>query len=88
MQAIVTKFLSPTNVKHARVKATCQAGSVTLSWDHALNPEANHRTAAMALVKKQDWFYGDWIGGGLPDGNMVWVCRDATIERLNSAAAA
>lgn len=29
-QAIVTKFLGPTNYRGSRVKATCQAGSVTI----------------------------------------------------------
>lgn len=66
-QAIVTKYLGPTNARGSRVKATCQAGSVTLSWDDALDSEANHHAAAQALARKLGWS-GRLIGGGLPDG--------------------
>jgi hypothetical protein len=92
MQAITTKFLPPTNVRGSRVKATAQAGSVTLHWDHALNPEGNHRAAAMAFVRKFKWD-GEWIGGGLHNGDMVWICNDArmserfTYTDLSKAAA-
>ena len=75
-QAIVTKYLSPTNVRGARVKATAAAGSVTLHWDHALNSEDNHTAAAKALANKYNW-PGEWHGGGMPDdkGN-VYVSAD------------
>ena len=74
MQAITTKFIAPTNTRGSRIKATAQAGSVTLNWDHALNPADNHKAAAMALVKKYKWFYGEWMSAELPDGSSVWVC--------------
>ena len=76
MQAITTKFMSPTNVKGSRIKATCQAGSLTLHWDHALNPDQNHCRAAKALAVKLGWTYGTWQSGELPDGSSVWVCPD------------
>jgi hypothetical protein len=72
-QAIVTRFISPTNTRDSRVKATADAGSVTLHWDHALNVEDNHRRAAMALVEKLGWQeqagtrHGPWVGGGMPN---------------------
>jgi hypothetical protein len=69
MQAIITKFLGPTNVRGSRVKAIADAGSVTLSWDHPLNSEQNHRAAAEALRDKFGWnteYYGEIVGGGLP----------------------
>ncbi len=71
MQAIVTKFLGPTNNRGARVKATCQAGSVTVSWDDALDSDDNHDAAARQLAGKLGWMsdmYGNLVGGGLPDG--------------------
>ena len=64
-QAIVTKYIGPTNVRGSRVKATADAGSLTLGWDHALDSEANHHRAARALAEKYGWS-GDWVGGGLP----------------------
>jgi hypothetical protein len=79
-QAIVTKFIGPSNVRGARVKATADAGSITLSWDHALNHERNHKAAAMALASKYGW-HGRYVGGGMPSntGN-VYVCDDASFE--------
>lgn len=67
MQAIVTKYLGPTNFRGSRVKATADAGSVTLSWDDALDSRSNHEAAAKALADKFGW-RGRLIGGGLPTG--------------------
>lgn len=72
MQAIVTKYLGPSNVRGSRVKATCQAGSLTLHWDDSLNPESNHRAAAIALADRLQWS-GQWTSGGLPNGETAWV---------------
>ncbi len=66
-QAIETKYLGPTNMRGGRVKARSEAGSVTLSWDHSLNSDANHTKAAQALADKLGWS-GDLWGGGHPDG--------------------
>lgn len=72
MQAIVTKYLGPTNYRGARVKARCQAGSLTLSWDHSVNSDVNHAEAARRLALKLHWnennTFGELVGGGLPDG--------------------
>ena len=74
MQAIVTKYLGPTNYRGARVKAMAQAGSVTIPWDDALDVDTNHEAAAVALCAKLKWttengHKGRWNGGGSPDGN-------------------
>lgn len=66
-QAIVTKYVGPTNHRGSRVKATAAAGSMTLSWDCSLNSEANHARAALALAAKLQWD-GKYVGGGMPDG--------------------
>jgi hypothetical protein len=80
MQAIITKFLGPTDSRGSRVKAKCQAGSLTMSWDHALDVNENHRAAAIALIRKLGWnqdCYSTWHEGALPDntGN-VYVCGE------------
>lgn len=74
MQAILTKFLGPTNHRGPRVKASCEAGSIIVSWDDALDSDGNHDAACRALALKLSWF-GTWLGGGLPDttGN-AYVC--------------
>jgi len=71
MQAIVTKYLCPTNTRAARVKATADAGSITAPWDYALDTCANHRAAALALANKLKWLdHSDLSeGGSLPAGN-------------------
>jgi len=75
-QAIVTKYLGPTNHRGSRVKATADAGSVTLSWDHALNSDANHIEAAKALARKLGW-EGEFVGGGMPgDSGYAFVMSD------------
>lgn len=74
-QAIVTKFFGPTNTRGSRIKATAQAGSVTVSYDYALNSDENHAAAAQALAEKFGWF-GAWHEGGAPDGRgnvYVWA---------------
>ena len=75
-QAIVTKYLGPSNHRGARVKATAQAGSITLPWDDARDVDENHAASVMALAAKYNWGTA-WIGGGSPDGtSYVWVCTD------------
>lgn len=69
MQAIQTKYLPCTNFRPSRVKAWCGAGSIVLSWDHALNVEENHAKAANALASNLGWVggnYGALVGGCLP----------------------
>ena len=54
MQAIITKYLQPTNVKGARIKATWEAMTIILGWDHGHNPEDNHKAAAAELCLRMD----------------------------------
>lgn len=65
-QAIVTKWIGPTNTKGSRVKAKAAAGSLTVSWDHSKGVEENHTAAAKALASKLNW-NGRWAAGGMPD---------------------
>ena len=63
-QAIKTKYIGPTNSKGSRVKATCDAGSITINWQDALNTERNHAAARDALCVKLGWTrYYDWTIG-------------------------
>lgn len=84
MQAIITKFIPPTNTRPSRYKAECERGSLTVSADHALNPEENHRAVCDALCARFDAEdskkYGStartWsrpkAGGGIPSGEHVF----------------
>ena len=55
-QAIVTKYLGPTNTKGARIKATTASGvSETLNWDHSIDPFQNHQNAVDKLRNTLGW---------------------------------
>ena len=67
-QAIVTKYLGPTDRRGARIKARCEAGTVTINWDYSLDTQENHERAAMELVYKLGWDqFNRFQGGALPD---------------------
>jgi hypothetical protein len=73
MQAITTRYLPPTNFRGSRVKAQCEAGSLTISWSYDLDPDANHDAACAELVKRLGWS-GPWLGGTLPQSNPAHRC--------------
>ena len=73
MMAIVTRFLGQTKVQRARVKASCEAGSVVILWEVDVDAETNHRLAREALVKKLNWTVGTWVTGFLSNGSQVHV---------------
>lgn len=79
-QAIVTKYFGPTNTRGSRIKATAQAGSVVVPWDHSLGIDENHDRAANALLKKLGWHEtirtASLCGGQLPDGTYAFVIVD------------
>ena len=88
MQAIQTKYLSATNTRGSRIKATCDRGSVTIPYSQvATTGEAAHRDAVHALItnftaedlakygmpiEKNQW-NTRFVSGGLPDGTMAHV---------------
>jgi len=69
-QAIITKYIGPTNYRGSRVKATSGSGLyITIEWDDALSGEQNHKCAADALMTKMGWDkYSDLVQGGLDTG--------------------
>jgi hypothetical protein len=75
-QAIVTKYLGPTDHKGSRVKAYCDAGIITIPWDDGLNPDENHLKAATCLAWKFGWLDNQkLIGGAMPHhGNPFAYC--------------
>lgn len=75
MQAIRTRYSGPTNTRGSRIHAKCEAGSLSVSYDHSLNSEENHKAACDALIKKLDWtspHYAPMVGGEF-DGATYWV---------------
>ena len=84
MQAITTKYFSPTDTRPSKIKATAAAGSVTVSYDHSLNAEANHKAAAMALCVTFKW-EGNLNSGELPNGNRVFVFEPKSVTMMRDA---
>src|SRR5688572_5297382 len=69
-RAIFTKYLPPTNVRGARVKAYDHEGnSVTISYDQGLQRDEIYALAARRLCEKMDWL-GELVGGGTPEGSV------------------
>lgn len=67
-QVIITKYCGPTDNKGARVRATCEAKTIYVSWDHALSSEENHIVAAMNLAKVALVWDGKFTVGSLDTG--------------------
>lgn len=88
MQAIITKYLPATNFRGARIKASCERGSLTISQPIELSWEACHKEACNQLVakfvKEDAARYGSernpWskprVCGQLPSGDYVHVAAD------------
>lgn len=101
MQAIMTKFLPATNVRGSRIKASCERGSITVSYPHELSGDACHRFAVQSLVEKfvaeDAKKYGTngrgnpwalpFVTGGLPDGTYAHVyLSPSEVERAETDA--
>jgi hypothetical protein len=89
MQAILTKYLPPTNFHGGRIKVKAQRGSIMVHWDYALDVDANHDKACEAALKAWGW-RGTWRGGGLPDGTgnayVMWAEPDSDSDSPGSVA--
>jgi hypothetical protein len=76
-RAIRTHFVGPSNTRAARIVADAgdRQSRVTLEWDHALNSEQNHATAALAVVAKMGWDTDQHtaITGGSYGMDTYWV---------------
>lgn len=81
-QAIVTKYIGPTNTRPGRVKATCDAATKTFDWNHAWNVERNHTEAARKLADSLSW-YGTWSGGAMPGAGYAFVLTDDLYARFD-----
>ena len=69
MQAIETKHIKANGAKGARIKASAEAGSITVSYDYALGVAENHEAAAQALIDKLGWQdFGVFVQGGTAKG--------------------
>jgi len=70
-QAILTKYLAPTNSRGARIKASCERGNITVSYPYEMRNSDSHVFAAKKLVEK--FCKQDEAEGFFPDGNNPWA---------------
>lgn len=87
MQAIQTKYISATNTRGSRIKASCERGSLTIPYPYELSGDEVHREAVRQLVcrfieedKKgnatppaSNPWGREFVTGGLPDGTCAHV---------------
>lgn len=66
-QSITTRYLGPTNSRGSRIKATCEAGSVTIPYAYERSNEYAHVLACEALLAKFGWG-GRYVGGATATG--------------------
>ena len=77
-KAIITRYHGCTNTKPSKISASDGGKNrVFVSYDHELDADKNHAIAAQALCLKMRW-RGELVGGGLPNGDMVWVFAEST----------
>lgn len=78
MQAIVTKYMGPTDTKGSRIKAKASGGSLYYNIDNRYTIEDNMNTAANLLVKKLNWNMNGCVlaTGTLPNGDGVFVLHE------------
>ena len=79
MQAIRTRYHGPTDTRGSRISAKCEAGTIYVRYDHALNIDGNHKAACEAMTRELGWRgpnYAPMVEGGF-DGDMYWVFADS-----------
>ena len=76
LQAIQTRYYSPTNHREAYIKAWCMGGQIRSPYQHRFNVASNMRLAAIALKNKLQWDHIDdekFVQGALPNGDDCFV---------------
>ena len=71
-QAIVTRYLAPTNHRGARIVVQAVAGRKVYNWNYELGVEENHTQAARQFAAHYHWDYA-FKGGQLPNGDYAFV---------------
>jgi hypothetical protein len=73
-KVIMTKIISPTELKGLRIRASTKGTYITIPWVVTLSDDENHIEAARKLASHLKWPNAkDLIGGYLPDGCAVFL---------------
>jgi hypothetical protein len=81
MKAIETKYLSATNTRGSRIKATAGGMSAIVPYDHSKSDVYVHFEAVKGLVEKHGlaWDVSRMVYGGT-EGGYVFCFPQSTIE--------
>ena len=74
---ITTKFIGPTNYRGARIKASCQAGSITIAYPYDESISDSHWMAAQELIKKLGLNWGTEFTVGSDNTGYYFIPRDS-----------
>ena len=83
---IRTRYLSPTNARGSRIKASCKAGSITIPYPHELSGADCHVQAVKALIKKFNLNWGDEFIIAEDDDGLYFVPSLWNFNRVNLEA--
>lgn len=76
MQAIQVKYISTTNTKGARLKASCEGGSLTESRDYSNNIEKQAEALAYKLAnEKLNWNVKKLIRGSFKNADYFVIAE-------------
>jgi len=85
-RAIITKYLSPTNTKGSRIKATVPntTFSVIVPYDHSYSFEMVHFEAVKALIKKYslNWIFTPLRCASLDNGDSYVFLSAGMIDTM------
>lgn len=81
MTIIKTKYLSATNTKGARVKASANGFSVVIAYPHADSYELAHYRAVKALIEKHglDWDISN-MGFGSDNNGYYFTFKHSIVQ--------
>jgi hypothetical protein len=65
-EAVITKYLAPTNTRGSRISVKGYGKRMIISWNYSLNAGDNHYQAALTLLK------------GYNNDNFRLVCEEST----------
>jgi len=74
-QAIRTRYIPVGNTRGSRIQAKCEAKTIYVSYDHALDIADNHKAACKELLRQLNWGFSTHGGmcGGVFGHDYYWV---------------
>jgi len=78
-QAIFTRFVGGSAQRPTRISVTAGRNRIIVPFGDEHNDQDRYRRAMQQLCTKLGW-EGEYLAGGLPNGDMVWVKVESSVE--------